>query len=108
MATYSTGITVTWNSVTFTEVNALSWQHGGARQDRGAGTGQGWTPEPGSVTFTCLGTTGVTTGNFGKRGSLTITGGGMAYSGFAIFESLAAQAELNGIVRYTVTLKTHE
>jgi hypothetical protein len=107
VATYSTGITVTWNSVTFTEVNALSWQYGGTRQDRGAGTAEGWTPEPGSVTFTFLGSTGATTSNFGKRGQLTITGGGVAYSGFATFESLGVQAELNGITRYTITLKTH-
>lgn len=107
MATYSTGITVTWNSVTFAEVNALSWQHGGARQDRGAGSAQGWTSEPGSITFTFLGSSGATTANFGKRGPITITGGGMDYSGYAIFESLDAQAELNGIVRYTVTLKAH-
>lgn len=105
MATYSTGITATWNATTFTEVNALSWQHGGARQDRAAGTTTGWTAEPGSVTFTCLGATGVDTNNFGKRGTLTITGGGMAYSGKAVFETVSAQAELNGVTRYTVSLK---
>lgn len=108
MATYSTGITVTWNSVTFTEVTSLSWQYGGTRQDRGAGSAEGWTAEPGSVTFTCLGSTGITTTSFGKRGALAITGGGMNFSGgSAIFESLQADAELNGIVRYNVTLKIH-
>lgn len=105
MATYSTGITATWNSVTFLEVNALSWQYGGQRQDRAAGTATGWTPEPGSVTFSCLGVTGIDTNNFGKRGTLAITGGGMAYNGNAIFESLSADAELNGVTRYTVSLK---
>lgn len=103
----STGITVTWNSKTFRGVNSLAWQYSGDRQDRGSGAAEGWTPTPGSITFTCLGNDGITTADFGKRGMLTITGGGMAYSGFAIFESLSAQAELNGITRYTVGLKPH-
>jgi hypothetical protein len=107
VATYSTGITVTWNSVTFTEVFGLSWGYGGAREDRGSGTAAGWTSDPGQITFSCFGATGVTTSNFGKRGSVAITGGGATYNGYAIFESLDVATELNGVTRYTVTLKQH-
>lgn len=107
MATYSTGITVTWDSVTFTEVFGLSWSYGGTREDRGSGSSPGWTSDPGAITFSCFGATGITTGNFGKRGSVTITGGGADYSGYAIFESLDVAPELNGVTRYTVTLKQH-
>lgn len=106
MAQYSTGITATWNSQTFNEVRSLSWQWGAARQDRGLGTAQGWTPEPGSVTLTCLGTgSNVTTGNVGKLYPLSITGGGAALSCNAVFESLSVQPELNGVTQYSITLK---
>ena len=105
--TYSTGITVTWNSTTFQGVTALAWQYGGTRQDRGAASSQGWTDSPGSVTFTCLEQTGITPASFGKRGVVTITGGGMAFSGNAVLESLQASAELNGVTRYSVSLKIH-
>lgn len=104
---YSTGVTVIWNGKTFLSVNALAWQHGGTRMDRGSGSATGYTDSPGSVTFTCLDVTGVTTADFGKRGALSISGGGMTYSGFAIFESLQTDAELNGITRYTISLKIH-
>lgn len=107
VSVYSTGITVTWNSTTFQGVNALAWQYGGTRQDRGSAASQGWTDSPGSITFTCLGDAGITTADFGKRGAVTVTGGGMAFSGNAIFESLQADAELNGVTRYSVSLKIH-
>lgn len=105
MATYSTGITVTWNSKTFVEVFGVSWQHGGQRRDRGAGTSEGWTPEPGSVTFSCFSATGITLADFGKLATVAITGGGMDYNGYAVLETASADAELNGVTRYNISLK---
>lgn len=105
MAQYSTGITATWNTLSFKEVQSLSWNWGGARQDRGLGTASGWTPEPGSVTLACLGLDNISSTNVGLCHGLTITGGAMTLSCKAVFESVSAQAELNGITRYNVTLK---
>lgn len=102
MATYSTGISVAWAGVTFQEVTGISWTRGGAREDRGSGASSGWTSSPGSVTLTTLNATGVSSANSGIYGTLTITGGGMDYTGGAIYESISADAELNGVTRYTV------
>jgi hypothetical protein len=107
VATYSTGITVTWNSFTFKEVYGLSWQYGAPRQDRAPASTTGWVPEPGNIAFSCFAADGVTTANIGKRGPVTIAGGGMTYNGDAVLESVFADAELNGVTRYTVTLKAH-
>lgn len=105
MAYYSTGITVTWDSTTFQEVFGLTWSHGGTRMDRGLGTSQGWTQDPGVITFSCYNYAGITTAKFGVLGQFVISGGGMANSGLAILESIDNEAELNGVTRYTVTLK---
>lgn len=102
MATYSTGITATWGSVTFAEVQGLAWSYGGAG---GKGWSSPWSDELGSVQISCLGTAGVGTGNQGTKNTLTITGGGMSLTCPAIYESVQAQAELNGVTRYQVTLK---
>lgn len=97
MATYSTGIGVTWGSVTFTEVTGLSWTYGGENIGRSAN----FNPQPGSVSVTALGTVpGI--GVVGSRNTLAVTGGGMNLTQTAVLESVSAAAELNGVTRYTV------
>ena len=76
MATYSTGISATWGSVTFTEIAGLSWTYGGENVGRSAN----FTPNPGSV---------------------TVAGGGMNLTQAAVLESVSAAAEVNGVTRYT-------
>lgn len=102
MATYSTGITAAWGSVTFGEVQSLSWTWGGGGSK---GRSEPWSDEVGTVQLQCLGTAGVSTANAGVRATLTITGGGCDLTTPACFESLGVDAELNGVTRYTVTLK---
>lgn len=101
MATYSTGITVTWNGTPFVEVQELSWSSGGAR----AGRDTTWSPDQGAVAVTCLGTANVSRTNFGTRAALVISGGGADLSSYAAWESVAVAPERNGVTRYTVTLK---
>lgn len=101
MATYSTGITVTWDGTAFTEVQELSWSSGGARQGRDVA----WSPDQGTVSVTCLGTQNVARSNFGTRALLVITGGGAGLTSYAAWESVAVAPERNGVTRYTVTLK---
>ena len=102
MATYSTGITVTWNATTFQEVTGLSWTYGGGPSK---GRSVEWTDDVGTVSIECLGGNNTSTSNYGLRRTLTITGGGQSLTSPAVWESLSVANELNGITRYTVTLK---
>lgn len=102
MAIYSEGITATWGSVTFGQVQALSWNYGGG----GArGRDEPWTDDLGTVSIQCLGDTGISTANNGNRELFTIAGGGCDLTCHAIYESVSVDAELNGVTRYTVSLK---
>lgn len=102
MATYSTGITATWGSVTFGEMQSLSWNWGGAGSK---GRSTPWTDEIGTVSIQCLGSTGLSTARSGERAQLAITGGGCNLTAYAIWESLSVDTELNGVTKYSVTLK---
>lgn len=102
MATYSTGIAATFGGTTFAEVTDLAWSYGGSLPK---GRSVAWTDELGSVTLSCLGTTGITTTSYGTRGDLVITGGGAGLTCKAVYVGLGVAPELNGVTRYTVTFK---
>jgi hypothetical protein len=102
VATYSTGITATFGSTTFTEVTDLAWTYGGALP---RGRSVVWTDDVGSVSLTCLGSAGVSTASYGVRNDLTISGGGANLTCKAVYEGLSVSPELNGVTRYTVTFK---
>lgn len=100
MATYSTGITVSFAGTPATEVTELSWDWGGGIP---VGRGNNYTPNVGTVTVGCLGA--VSTASYGLRGSLAISGGGMNLTCAAVCTGVSAAAELNGVTRYTVTFQ---
>lgn len=102
MATYSTGISATWGTHTFGELQSLSWNYGGAG---GKGRSAPWTDELGTVSFQCLSDSGVSTVHNGTRAQLSITGGGCALTTYAVYESVSVDAELNGVTKYTITLR---
>lgn len=102
MATYSTGITATWGSVTFGEMQSLSWTWGGGGAK---GRSAPWTDEIGAVSIQCLSVTGISTANAGLRQQLTISGGGCTLTTYAIWDSVAVDAQLNGVTKYSVSLK---
>lgn len=102
MATYSTGISVTFDGVAFTEVSELSWEYGGGQAK---GRASAWTDELGSVTVGCMGTANIATGNYGKRADLVISGGGSSLTHKAVYEGLSVAPEMNGVTRYTVTFR---
>lgn len=102
MATYSTGITATWNGTAFQEVTGLTWSWGGGPA-RGRATR--WTDSLGTVTVECLGAANTATTNYGLRADLSISGGGNSLTTPAIWESLGVANEVNGVVRFTVTLR---
>ena len=102
MAAYSTGISVTFDGVAFSEVSELSWQYGGGLPK---GRSSLWTDEVGTVTVGCMGTANITTTKYGTRADIAITGGGSNLTCKAVYESLSVAPELNGVTRYTVTFR---
>lgn len=100
MATYSTGISVSFNGSPFVEVQSLSWNYGGSLP-RGRGTN--FNTDLGTVSLSCIGSAGAGTSNYGTRGDLVISGGGAGLTCKAVYQGLGVETELNGITRYTVT-----
>lgn len=102
MATYSTGVSVTWGGSAFSEVVGLDWTYGG-----GAPKGRSvvWTDDAGSVSITALGGANTSTSEYGLRKQLVISGGGQSLTVQAVWESLSVSNEVNGVTRYTVTFK---
>lgn len=106
MATYSTGISVTWDGTPFSEVTDLGVSYGGSPAvDRGSNAAARWSADLGSVTVTALGSANMSTTNYGKRGDLAISGGGISLTVKAIYESVDATPELNGLTRFAVSFK---
>jgi hypothetical protein len=102
VATYSTGITATWGGSAFAEIVDLSWSYGGGPSK---GRTVIWTDDVGSVSITCLGPANMTTGEYGLRKSLVLSGGGQALTLNAVYESLSVAPELNGVTRFTATFR---
>jgi hypothetical protein len=102
VATYSTGIEVSWDGAAFSEIQSLSWNAGGGGSK---GRSSPWTDEVGSVSLQCLNAANVSTTCLGTTATLVITGGGCALTVPAIYESASVDAELNGVTKYSVTLK---
>ena len=102
MASYSTGVVVTWNGTTFQEVTGLTWTYGGGPSK---GRSVIWTDEAGTCSVECLGGNNTATSNYGVRATLAISGGGQSLTNPAIWESLSVANEVNGVTRYTVTFK---
>jgi hypothetical protein len=102
MATYATGITATWNGTSFGEVTEIAVTHGGSLPLARAST---WTLDVGTIEMKCLSTANISTANYGKRGTVTIAGGGLGYTGTAVLERFTLGGVVNDVARYSVTLR---
>lgn len=100
MATYSTGITATFGSTALSEITALSWNWGGGMP---VGRGVVFQPILGQITIETIGSASTTV--YGTRGSMSITGGGVALTCTAVCTDIAVTAEVNGIARYSHTFE---
>lgn len=96
MATVSQGISFSFNGSPATEVTGLSWTVGGGYT---SARDSAYLAESGSVSLECLG--GISTSIWGTTGTLTISGGGMALSVDAVCLDVTAEANLNGVTRYS-------
>lgn len=105
MASYSQDVAITWGGTPFTEVVGLDWTYGGGPPK---GRDNTWTDESGSVTVTTLGGANTSSGQYGLRKQLVISGGGQSLTSYAVWESLSVANEVNGVTRFTVTFKLLE
>lgn len=105
MATYSTEITASWGGSSFSEVTDIAVSfYGGPGKGR-VTTVPVWTDEVGNVSVTAFGGTNMSTAEYGKRAILSVSGGGVSLTNYAVYESLSAKPELNGVTRYTATFR---
>jgi hypothetical protein len=98
VATYSTGITATFASTTLNEITALSWNWGSGMP---IGRTAVFQPVLGQITVETIGS--ASTGMYGTRDSMSITGGGVALTCTAVCTDIAVTAEVNGVARYALT-----
>lgn len=98
MAIYSTGVTASFAGTTFTEVRNVAWNFGGGQTE---GRNVVWRPTPGQVTVDLIG--GVFTTLYGTRGTMSISGGGVNLSCYAVCTDVSVASELNGVTQYSVT-----
>jgi hypothetical protein len=102
MATYATGVTVTFDSTNFGEVVDLQVNAGGKFP---LARGSTWTFDGGTIDVSCLGAANVSMANYGKKAALTIAGGGLAFSAKAVCERVQLRGTVNDIARYAVLFK---
>lgn len=98
MAIRCEGVTITWGGTPFQEVTSYAWNYGGPSQGR-------QDAEIGRAVVVCLGTANTSTSNHGQRKQLVASGGGQDLTCDAIWDSVAASAQVNGVATFTVTLR---
>jgi len=102
MAIFASGVTATWDGTSFGEVTELKVTHGGSLPMARAST---WTLDVGTIEISCLTTANISATNYGKRGTVTIAGGGLAYTGTAVLEKFTLSGVVNDVARYAATLR---
>ena len=105
MATYSTGMTVTWGSHTFAEITSIDIDRYG---DLSRGRSVDWNDSAGTVKITTLSATGVGSANWNQKKALAVSGGSMNLAVDALYMGFSAAAELNGVTKFTVEFKILE
>lgn len=96
MAIISQGISFSFGGSPASEVTGLSWTIGGGYT---SARDLAYMAEAGSVSLQCLG--GISTSIWGTAGTLVISGGGMSLSVDAVCLNVTAEANLNGVTRYS-------
>lgn len=105
MATYSTGMAVTWGVHTFAEITSIEIDRYGALS---RGRSADWSDSAGTVEIATLSPIGVGSLNWNTMAALSITGGDMNLAVDAIYMGFTAAAKLNGVTEFTVSFKILE
>ncbi len=102
MAIYCAGVSATWNSVALGEVTKIDVTHGGELPQARGST---WTVDAGTIEITSLSTAQLTAGQYGRKATLAITGGGLTMTTKAICQTLRATGAVNDVTRYVGTFR---
>lgn len=102
MATECAGVTASWNAVPFGEVVEIKVNAGGSLPLARAST---WTFDAGTIDISCLSAANVSLAEYGKKSTLAITGGGLAFSTKAVCERVQLSGKVNDVARYAMTFK---
>jgi hypothetical protein len=102
MATYCTGVSAIWNSVTLGEVTEIDATIGGSLP---LGRDSTFAVDAGVISIKCLATAGIGITNCGIQSTLQLSGGGLTLTHKAICQTLTLTGRVNDIARYGATFK---
>jgi hypothetical protein len=103
MANVCTGVTASWNGQPFGEVVEIKVNAGGSGLPLARAST--WTFDAGTIDISCLSDDKLSPHDYGKKATLSIAGGGLAFSTKAICERVQLSGKVNDIARYAVTFK---
>ena len=102
MATECAGVTASWNSTNFGEVVDIKVSVGGGLPLARASA---WAFDGGTIDIACLSTANISSAQYGKKGTLNISGGGLTFTTKAVCQRLDLSGKVNDIARYAVSFK---
>jgi hypothetical protein len=102
MATYCTGVSAIWNSVTLGEVTEIDATIGGSLP---LGRDSTFAVDAGVISFKCLSTAAIGISQCGLQSTLQLIGGGLSLTHKAICQTLTLQGRVNDVARYGATFK---
>jgi len=103
MANVCTGVTASWNGQPFGEVVEIKVNAGGSGLPLARAST--WTFDAGTIDISCLSTANVSLAQYGRKATLTISGGGLTFSTKAVCERVQLSGKVNDIARYAMTFK---
>ena len=102
MATYCTGVSVTWASISLGEVTEIDVSVGGSLP---LGRDSTFSVDAGTISLKCLSTAAIGLSQYGLQGTLAITGGGLTLTTKAICQALTMTGRVNDVAKYGATFK---
>jgi hypothetical protein len=100
MAGYCTGVTVNWRGNAIGEVSEFRVGAGGSLpQSRGVSGGKPWSLDAGTVELASFSTAAMNLSEYGMKGLLSFTGGGLTLTTKAICQTLDITGKVNDVYR---------
>ncbi len=100
MAGYCTGVTVNWRGTAIGEVTEFRVGAGGSMPlARGVAGGSPWAIDAGTVELASLSTAAMKLSEYGTKGLLSFSGGGLTLTTKAICQTLDVSGKVNDVYR---------
>jgi hypothetical protein len=100
MAGYCTGVTVNWRGTAIGEVTEFRVGAGGSLPlGRGVSGGTPWAIDAGTVELASLSTAAMKLSEYGTKGLLSFSGGGLTLTTKAICQTLDVSGKVNDVYR---------